>query len=263
MAIKLKNYFQAFMFIIKMFAMSTPLIGLWLGANFLVFRFLIKFWEKTCSDPSINTYCSENYFIGIQVLTFIIGFLFTLFLFYIIGLIIYMQNTEKTIEIKKSHKKKYHKEVIIEDWSNIKAIYYRARLSRSYKTFKTAVYREENEKITNYIKNFYPKFEYKQKWRPKSHKHNFNQALEIIDKINENPEILENVPITKESLKVTITNLENQKKKTFPVYDNRLGLKMFYSNMFNDKFKDGKRYKIAIKYKGLKGYNFKMWIKRD
>lgn len=259
---KITNYLKAFIFILKFTVLGGAILTSWLAANIFIFIKIGELWEKACSQPFISTSCSNIFLNILQAFSFILGFLFVLFIFYTIALIIYMLKTEQIIEIKNSHQKIFHKEVTIKNWSEIKALYYRAKLHRSYNSIKSAVYHEKNDKITEYIKSFYPKFEYKNKWKPGADQHNFSQALDIINEISKKPKILENIPMTEESLKVTIINLENKEKMTITPQDNRFGLKIFYKDLLSEKLMDGNRFKITVRYKGLKGYNFKMWVKR-
>ncbi len=148
---------------------------------------------------------------------------------------------------------------------SLKRFMFQYTLHAHYHNWKEVVGLELNQELVDYIRSFYPEFEYHSPfvWGNKSK--NFMQVMRVLEKADVD-EINKRMPLFTESLRIVIKNQDNGVKYSQllePTHGISYVSRPFFAVGEKEEpgLMQGSNFEITIKYKGVRGYNFNLWAK--
>ena len=229
------------------------------GAVFLVWELLNRLVTFLWSAAGLPEFCPR---VWIAVVTLLPSAGLVLGLVLVFYRLRYTLGAKTVIDLKNCKSFRFSERF---RFRNLQRIMFEHTLHVRYHNWREVIGVELNREVKQYIKSVYPGFEYKSPLKLGSSVHNFGEVLKLLERLDKD-EINKKMPLFTESLRVTLTNLDNNQSLTRllpPTHGFLYINKPFFSldKAGNPKFFLGENFSVDIEYKGVRGYNFKLMVK--
>lgn len=260
-----KNLLRAIPLVVGMFiALPIIMLGvLWVTS--LISQALAYLTGLVCNAQACSAFFNPetNSFAGFTAVVVWVGsfFLFLGVLYW--GLkFSYLLGSKRLVKLSK-----YQESEFVFKISNrsLRRFMFQYTLHAHYHNWKEVVGLELNQELVDYIRSFYPEFEYHSPliWRHEIK--NFKEVMRVLEKADVD-EINKRMPLFTESLRIVIKNLDNGVKYSQllePTHGISYVSRPFFAVGAKEEpgLMQGSNFEITIKYKGVRGYNFNLWAK--